>query len=291
MRPLPPAELIERRGSRHRRDLDPVADRGRRAARARSTTRPRCVDPSTAIVHRHRRRPAQFRGRLYDPVGPDFESLRALIVESSRRGAREGSTPAETAHGVLALREAFCVVAMQTEHDDVATSARPSAARPSGRRAGPADLRDVRARRARRSSAGRAQQLLELSTPVVRLWDGIVGVPLVGTLDSARAQVVMESPAAGHRRRARAGRDPRHHRRARPWTPSSRSTCSRRSRPPGSWARTASSAASARRPRRRSCSSASTSPRSRPGPRSRTRSPPPSAGSIRGSRAASVDGA
>ncbi|MBV9823135.1 MAG: STAS domain-containing protein, partial [Actinobacteria bacterium] len=33
---------------------------------------------------------------------------------------------------------------------------------------------------------------LELSTPVVKLWAGVVAVPLVGTLDSARTQVVME---------------------------------------------------------------------------------------------------
>ncbi|MBN9409475.1 MAG: STAS domain-containing protein [Burkholderiales bacterium] len=37
------------------------------------------------------------------------------------------------------------------------------------------------------------QELLELSTPVIRLWDGIVAVPLIGTLDSERTQVVMES--------------------------------------------------------------------------------------------------
>lgn len=37
------------------------------------------------------------------------------------------------------------------------------------------------------------EEMLELSTPVVTLWDGIVALPLIGTLDSARTQVVMES--------------------------------------------------------------------------------------------------
>ena len=37
------------------------------------------------------------------------------------------------------------------------------------------------------------QELLELSTPVVKLWDGILALPMIGTLDSARTQVVMES--------------------------------------------------------------------------------------------------
>lgn len=36
-------------------------------------------------------------------------------------------------------------------------------------------------------------QLLEVATPVIRLWDGVVAVPLIGTLDSARSQVVMET--------------------------------------------------------------------------------------------------
>jgi rsbT co-antagonist protein RsbR len=36
-------------------------------------------------------------------------------------------------------------------------------------------------------------ELLEATTPVIRLWDGIVAVPLIGTLDSARSQVVMET--------------------------------------------------------------------------------------------------
>ncbi|MGH9503022.1 MAG: STAS domain-containing protein [Terriglobales bacterium] len=37
------------------------------------------------------------------------------------------------------------------------------------------------------------EEMMELSTPVVKLWDGILALPLIGTLDSARTQVVMES--------------------------------------------------------------------------------------------------
>ena len=48
--------------------------------------------------------------------------------------------------------------------------------------------------RTREELIGRQQQeLLELSTPVVQLWDGILALPLIGTLDSARTQIVMES--------------------------------------------------------------------------------------------------
>ena len=41
--------------------------------------------------------------------------------------------------------------------------------------------------------ARQQEEMLELSTPVVELWDNIVALPLIGTLDSARTQVVMES--------------------------------------------------------------------------------------------------
>ncbi|HEY2277197.1 MAG TPA: STAS domain-containing protein [Streptosporangiaceae bacterium] len=41
--------------------------------------------------------------------------------------------------------------------------------------------------------ARQRQELLEISTPIIRLWEGIVAVPLIGTLDSIRSQVVMES--------------------------------------------------------------------------------------------------
>jgi rsbT co-antagonist protein RsbR len=37
------------------------------------------------------------------------------------------------------------------------------------------------------------REVLELSTPVVKLWDGILALPMIGTLDSERTQIVMES--------------------------------------------------------------------------------------------------
>jgi rsbT co-antagonist protein RsbR len=37
------------------------------------------------------------------------------------------------------------------------------------------------------------EEMLELSTPVVKLWDGILALPMIGTLDSSRTQIVMES--------------------------------------------------------------------------------------------------
>jgi rsbT co-antagonist protein RsbR len=41
--------------------------------------------------------------------------------------------------------------------------------------------------------ARQQEEMLELSTPVVKLWDGVIALPMIGTLDSARTQIVMES--------------------------------------------------------------------------------------------------
>lgn len=36
-------------------------------------------------------------------------------------------------------------------------------------------------------------EISEISTPVIRVWEGILALPIIGTLDSARTQVVMEN--------------------------------------------------------------------------------------------------
>ena len=116
--------------------------------------------------------------------------------------------------------------------------------------------------------ARQQHEMLELSTPVVQLWDGIIALPLIGTLDSARTQVVMETLLqsivdTGSRI---AVIDITGVSTVDTW---SHSTCSRPPRRRVSWARSASSAGSAHRSRRPWCTSGSASTMSSPPARSR----------------------
>ncbi|TDB72871.1 STAS domain-containing protein [Micromonospora sp. KC723] len=113
--------------------------------------------------------------------------LRASLAELSRGWARQGFSATETAVSLYALKDVLFELA----------------------ETGEVELRDVvvfgglvdqmglftfetYVQTREGLIADQAEQLLELSTPVVKIWDGVVAVPLVGTLDSARAQVVME---------------------------------------------------------------------------------------------------
>jgi len=121
--------------------------------------------------------------------GPGSSESRAALAELSRSWARQGFTPTETANMVFTIKQ---VVLGLVE----ATGADPA----------PADFLvlsllvdemglytfDTFTKARESIIADQTEQLLELSTPVVKLWEGVVAVPLVGTLDSARAQVVME---------------------------------------------------------------------------------------------------
>src|ERR1700747_31183 len=113
--------------------------------------------------------------------------LRAALDELSRGRARDGFTPSETALGVFSLKEAV--------YELVADSAEMVPEFLAFSRM----IDDLGLRTFESYSAAREQiindqstAMMELSTPVVRLWDGIIAVPLVGTLDSARTQLVME---------------------------------------------------------------------------------------------------
>jgi rsbT co-antagonist protein RsbR len=113
--------------------------------------------------------------------------LRAALDELSRSRARNGFTPSETALGVFSVKDAV--------YELVADAAElvPEYLGFS-RMVDDLGLRTFETYSATREQiiADQSVAMLELSTPVVRLWDGVIAVPLVGTLDSARTQLVME---------------------------------------------------------------------------------------------------
>ncbi|MEV7805123.1 STAS domain-containing protein [Microbispora sp. NPDC088329] len=129
---------------------------------------------------------------LRDALGSeqrDLTDVRGLLAEVSRARARQGYTPTETARAVFSLKEAVYEL---IEADGQAEALRGFVW--FSRLIDDLGLYTFETYTAAREKIilDQAEQLLELSTPVVKLWEGIVAVPLVGTLDSARTQVVME---------------------------------------------------------------------------------------------------
>ena len=123
-----------------------------------------------------------------DTDGEHFSEVRALLVELSRNRARQGFSPAETAVSVFALKAGLERLLDAGSPQDVAAYLALSRLTDA---LGMFTVDNYAATREQIISS-QAEELLELSTPVVKLWDGVIGVPLVGTLDSARTQVVME---------------------------------------------------------------------------------------------------
>ncbi|WP_329025994.1 STAS domain-containing protein [Streptomyces sp. NBC_00690] len=129
-----------------------------------------------------------LRAGAEDAHGEALSELRALLTELSRNRARQGFTPSETALSVFALKQVLEPVLESGTAEDVRAYIRLS------RLLDDLGLFTIETyTRAREEIiSAQADQLLELSTPVVKLWDGVIAVPLVGTLDSVRTQVVME---------------------------------------------------------------------------------------------------
>jgi rsbT co-antagonist protein RsbR len=124
---------------------------------------------------------------------PAWSPVREMLAEVSRSRALQGFSPAETAIFVFSFkRPLFARIQQEYKGQPDALGAEMWAA---------TELLDDMGlyttevyQKSREEVIGRQQEeLLELSTPVVKLWDGVVALPLIGTLDSARTQVVMES--------------------------------------------------------------------------------------------------
>ncbi|MBE2315572.1 STAS domain-containing protein [Solirubrobacter sp. CPCC 204708] len=119
-----------------------------------------------------------------DTSGPAWDAIREQLTNLSRTRATRGFTPTETATFVFSFKEPL----FGKLPDGAAIWAATQLIDNLGLFTAEAYLRT-------REDVIRRQQdeLIELSTPVVKLWQGVVALPLIGTLDSARTQVVMES--------------------------------------------------------------------------------------------------
>lgn len=125
----------------------------------------------------------------HELAAASFTDLRALLNDLSRTRARQGFSPSEAAITVFALKEAVLGI-LEARADLEAYRAFVEFSRLVD------DLGlfmlETYAQARETVIAEQADALMELATPVVKLWNGIVCLPLVGTLDSARTQVVME---------------------------------------------------------------------------------------------------
>jgi rsbT co-antagonist protein RsbR len=135
---------------------------------------------------------ASRTGNVTEPDQAEWSGVRELLGDISRDRARQGYSSMETATFVFSLKQPLFDRLRQEVKDPDALVAEIWTTTLLLDRLGlyTTDMYQ----KTREEVIGRQQQeLLELSTPVVQLWDGVLALPLIGTLDSARTQVVMES--------------------------------------------------------------------------------------------------
>ncbi len=128
-----------------------------------------------------------------DTTRPGWAKLREILAEFSKQRAALGFTPTETATFVFSFKQALFGKLRQDYGNDPAAFFELSWT--ASEILDELGLYTVEVyTKARESVISRQQQeLLELSTPVVELWTGILALPLIGTLDSSRTQVVMQN--------------------------------------------------------------------------------------------------
>ncbi len=119
--------------------------------------------------------------------------LRQVLASLSRSRAAQGSTAADTSRFVLALKKPL-FAGLQRRFGDQPAVLVDATWEVSSLLDHMAQHTVSTYQRTREDIIARQQQeLLELSTPVVKLWDGVLAVPMIGTLDSGRTQLVMET--------------------------------------------------------------------------------------------------
>jgi rsbT co-antagonist protein RsbR len=128
-----------------------------------------------------------------DSSAQSWKSAQEFLGELSKTRAQQGFSPSETAMFVFSLKQPlFDMLQRQKQHDGKTLAKALWDLTVLLDKLG---LYTMEVYQHSRDSIIRRQQqeLMELSTPVVQLWDEVLALPLIGTLDSSRTQVVMES--------------------------------------------------------------------------------------------------
>jgi rsbT co-antagonist protein RsbR len=132
-------------------------------------------------------------GDVTDVQGPAYGRVRDMLGDMSRSRGFQGFSPTETATFVFSLkRPLFARMRKELSNDAEGLAAVTWSATELLDKLG-LYTTEVYQKSREEVIARQQEELLELSTPVVKLWDGILALPMIGTLDSARTQVVMES--------------------------------------------------------------------------------------------------
>ncbi len=127
----------------------------------------------------------------FDDTG--WDKVREVLAALSRSRAAQGADAGDTSRFVMAIKKPL-FAGLQRELAGDSKRAFDTAWIASTLIDKLAQFTATTYQRSREDVIQRQQQeLLELSTPVVKLWDGVLAVPMIGTLDSSRTQLVMET--------------------------------------------------------------------------------------------------
>ena len=132
-------------------------------------------------------------GQLAEIGTEKWASTRAILEEVSQQGVIRGDTPTQTATFVFSLKQPlFNLLRRELGKDADKLAEEIWTATLILDKLGLYTTEYFQKSR-EQVILRQQQEMLELSTPVVKLWEGILALPLIGTLDSARTQVVMEN--------------------------------------------------------------------------------------------------
>lgn len=132
--------------------------------------------------------------RLEDVDAPGFGTVRDQLGRMAASRAQAGFSPAQIAVEVAGLREPVTSL-LRAEVDDPTDEKAQECLLALTVLMGTLRLvvMETTVSAGEELIARQRQQLMEVATPVIKLWEGVIAVPLIGTLDSARSQVVMEN--------------------------------------------------------------------------------------------------